>query len=93
MCALQYGKGEAALWLDQWVNCAKQLNQWSTLMEYARATEQHQLSLDALWRLNDWDTLRVLITNNKTQVGGRAQLLTVITVSHSSVSLMEGLLP
>lgn len=56
------------LWVEQWVNCAKQLNHWDTLGEYARGTDNHALYMDCLWRLNDWDTLRNFIAHNKQSV-------------------------
>ena len=54
----QVPRGEAALWVDQWVACAKQLNHWDTLLEYSRATENHELAIDCLWRNADWVGLK-----------------------------------
>ncbi len=64
---VQPNRGEAALWLDQWINCCKQLNQWEPLHEYARGTDNNALTADSMWRLSDWDGLRMLTDpNNKT---------------------------
>eukprot|EP00798_Chlamydomonas_sp_ICE-L_P011531 gene11531-34243_t len=54
----QVPRGEAAMWIDQWVYCAKQLNQWDSLLEYARSTENHELAVDCLWRQSEWADLK-----------------------------------
>jgi transformation/transcription domain-associated protein len=46
------------MWAEQWVNCAKQLNQWDILAEYARGIDNTSLQIDAMWRLRDWEQLR-----------------------------------
>lgn len=51
-------RGEIAMWAEQWVNCAKQLNQWDILAEYARGIDNTSLQIDAMWRLRDWEQLR-----------------------------------
>ncbi len=52
-------RGEAALWVDQWVGASKALNHWEALGEYARATEQTELAVEAAWRMYDWGWLKV----------------------------------
>ncbi|KIY95658.1 transformation/transcription domain-associated protein [Monoraphidium neglectum] len=59
-------RGEGALWVDQWVNAAKQLNQWDALQEYALAADNNALLADCYWRLSEWDRLRDVL------VGGGA---------------------
>lgn len=51
-------RGEQALWTEQWILSAKQLNQWDTLLEYSRMTDNPELAIDSLWRLSDWTQLR-----------------------------------
>lgn len=58
-------RGEAAVWVEQWVNCAKQLTQWDTLLEYARQADNTSLMTDALWRVGDFDNLKVALTSGK----------------------------
>ena len=55
---IQIPRGEAALWIEQWVSCAKQLSHWDVLLEYSRATENHELAIDCLWRCSDWPGLK-----------------------------------
>jgi hypothetical protein len=35
---IQAGRGESALWVEQWLHSSRQLGRWDTMMEYARAT-------------------------------------------------------
>jgi transformation/transcription domain-associated protein len=53
-----HDRGEMAMWAEQWVNCAKQLNQWDILAEYARGIDNTSLQIDAMWRLREWEQLR-----------------------------------
>jgi transformation/transcription domain-associated protein len=53
----QVSRGERAVWVDQWTRCARQLSQWDSLTEYARATDSSPLQLDCMWRTSDWAQL------------------------------------
>ena len=46
-------KNETTLWEERWVQCAKQLNQWEMLSDYARSVDHFELMLEyaALYRL------------------------------------------
>ena len=57
------------MWVEQWVACAKQLTQWDTLLEYARQTDNTSLTMDALWRVGDFDNLKTALGSGK--VGAR----------------------
>jgi hypothetical protein len=67
---LQPSRGEGALWVEQWVSSAKQLNQWDALAEYAGAADNNALLADAYWRLSEWDRLRDILVGRGAQ-GGR----------------------
>jgi|AntDeeMetagen681_2_1112603.scaffolds.fasta_scaffold36488_1 transformation/transcription domain-associated protein len=58
------------MWIEQWVSCAKNLSQWDVLDEYARETHNYELSIDCLWRLQDWVGLKNTLTNKVVQVSG-----------------------
>ncbi|KAL6746236.1 hypothetical protein V8C86DRAFT_2445362, partial [Haematococcus lacustris] len=58
-------RGECALWVEQWINCAKSLNHWDLLTDYSRTTEQFELLADCSWRSNDWDGLKEVLNNSK----------------------------
>lgn len=59
----QVGRGEACLWVEQWVHASKALCHWDTLAEYARSTDQTELSVEAAWRLQDWQWLKASTTH------------------------------
>eukprot|EP00899_Mesostigma_viride_P026573 jgi/Mesvir1/70/Mv13673-RA.2 len=53
-------KMELCLWEEQWLECAKKLNQWDVVTEFARAVDHTDLMLDSLWRVPDWQTLKTV---------------------------------
>lgn len=69
-------RGESALWVEQWVSASKQLGHWDTLMEYSRATENHELAVDCLWRLSDWPGLKDTLMNKAQVEEGVPTLMT-----------------
>lgn len=69
-------RGESALWVEQWVSASKQLGHWDTLMEYSRATENHELAVDCLWRLSDWPGLKDTLVNKAQVEEGVPTLMT-----------------
>jgi len=79
-------RSEQAMWVEQWVGCAKNLNQWDMLEEYARDTHNHELSLDCLWRLQDWGALKTTLTNKVVQVRGAGAVLEVCSSAASEPS-------
>jgi len=66
----QPSRGEGALWVDQWVNAAKQLNQWDALQEYAGACDNNALLADSYWRLSEWERLRDVLVGVGVGLGG-----------------------
>ncbi|KAF5841324.1 hypothetical protein DUNSADRAFT_13399 [Dunaliella salina] len=70
-------RSEQAMWIEQWVGCAKSLCQWDILEEYARETHNQELSLDCLWRLQDWMGLKQTLANKVVQLEESPQMLMI----------------
>jgi len=51
-------KREVVLWEQQWISCAKELNQWQQLSEFAQKVDHYSLLVDCLWKVSDWHTLK-----------------------------------
>ena len=51
-------KREVVLWEQQWISCAKELNQWQQLSEFAQKGDHNNLLVDCLWKVSDWHTLK-----------------------------------
>lgn len=47
-------KAEKIVWEEQWIVCAKQLNQWEVLKEYATDVNQFDLLLESCWKTDSW---------------------------------------
>jgi phosphatidylinositol kinase/protein kinase (PI-3 family) len=47
-------KAEKIVWEEQWIACAKQLNQWEVLKEYATDVNQFDLLLESCWKTDSW---------------------------------------
>ena len=43
---------------EQWISCARQLNQWEILVDYAKDIKNHKILLDSLWNIPDWVFLK-----------------------------------
>lgn len=55
---------EALLWTDRWIRCAKELNQWSNLHEYAKSGfYDPYLMLESAWRIPAWDSMKEALQN------------------------------
>ncbi|GAX77356.1 hypothetical protein CEUSTIGMA_g4802.t1 [Chlamydomonas eustigma] len=81
----QVTRGESALWFEQWTSCSKQLGQWETLGEYARATDNHELGIDCMWRMSDWTALKdTLLTKAQVEEGMQTYMV------RSYLALQEG---
>jgi hypothetical protein len=52
-------RAETMMWEEEWVRCAKNLNQWEVLKEFAGQIGNPELQLDAAWRIGDWIGLKV----------------------------------
>lgn len=51
---------EFKVWEDHWVRCAKELNQWDILLDYANSkgnTNPH-LILESAWRVPNWSMMK-----------------------------------
>jgi transformation/transcription domain-associated protein len=47
-------KNEMLLWHQQYLACCAELNQWDTIVEYAKVTDQCPLQIEAMVHLHDW---------------------------------------
>ncbi|XP_057664226.1 transcription-associated protein 1 [Diorhabda carinulata] len=55
---------EILLWNDHWIRCAKELNQWEILMEYAKnGCYDPYLLLDSAWRVPNWEIMKEASAN------------------------------
>lgn len=53
-------KNEMVLWHQQYLACCVELNQWDTVVEYAKVTDNCPLQIDAMVQLHDWQTLKTV---------------------------------
>lgn len=59
-----HAQKEMQLWTEHWVRCAKELNQWDQLLEYARKGHYDPyLMLESSWHVPDWDVMKEALTN------------------------------
>ena len=82
---LNVARAELGLWEEQWISCARELNQWSELADFGRRTENYRLLMDSLWKIADWHTLKDTVLP-KIQTDDMPQLLMV----QGYVHLQEG---
>jgi len=54
-------KTELCLWETNWLNSARQLNQWELVSDFSRSVDHTELQLHSLWRLNDWQGVKDLL--------------------------------
>jgi len=78
-------RGEQALWIDQWLQCSKQLNQWDSIMEFSRDVDRLDTLMDCLWKLPDWISLKQAVLP-KAQVEDGPKLMMI----KARVKLQEG---
>ena len=81
-------KAEMCLWEEQWVACAKRLNQWEILVDFGRSTENYDILLDTLIKVPDWTLLKDTVLP-KAQVDESPKFRMV----QAYVALNEGSLP
>lgn len=55
---------EVMLWEEHWIICAKELNQWDILLDYAQMTrEQNEILLmEGAWRIPDWNLMKISLS-------------------------------
>ncbi|KAJ7563398.1 hypothetical protein O6H91_03G108600 [Diphasiastrum complanatum] len=51
-------KAEMCLWEEQWISCARRLNQWEMLSDFGKNVENYEILLDSLWKIPEWTTLK-----------------------------------
>ncbi|XP_046866072.1 transcription-associated protein 1 [Drosophila willistoni] len=51
---------ELLLWEKHWMRCAKELNQWDILLDYAQTNKEKNmfLILESSWRVPDWNLMK-----------------------------------
>ncbi|XP_076255473.1 transcription-associated protein 1-like [Rhynchophorus ferrugineus] len=50
---------EIRLWTEHWIRCAKELQMWDFLTEYAKAgTYNPDLILESAWRISNWELMK-----------------------------------
>eukprot|EP00210_Caulerpa_lentillifera_P007000 g6694.t1 len=78
---LEVSSREVLLWSEEWCRCAKELNQWEELHEWAESTDNVAILADASWRLPDpdWVELRHLLQTCKDQIPDTLQY-SILTV-------------
>ncbi|KAL4854024.1 Transcription-associated protein 1 [Chlorella vulgaris] len=54
-------KNEMVLWHHQYLACCFELNQWDTVVEYAKVTDNCPLQIDAMVHLHDWQNLKAMV--------------------------------
>lgn len=72
-------KSEMVLWHDRYLSCCMELNQWETVFEYARSTENGRLELDAAAKIHEWQYLRQ-VAIPKAQVQDASADITMIKI-------------
>jgi hypothetical protein len=50
---------ETHAWESDWVQCARELGQWTVLREYGVTRRDPYVMLDAAWKLPDWNAVKV----------------------------------
>ncbi|XP_055697058.1 transcription-associated protein 1 isoform X2 [Phlebotomus papatasi] len=50
---------ELLLWENHWIRCAKELNQWDLLLDYAQSNKDKNfmLIMESAWRVPDWNLM------------------------------------
>lgn len=54
-------KSEMVLWHNQYLSTCMELNQWDTVAEYAKSTENSALQLEAASKQHDWAHLKQMV--------------------------------
>lgn len=51
---------ELLLWENHWIRCAKELNQWDILLDYAQSSKEKNpfLIMECVWRVPDWNLMK-----------------------------------
>lgn len=82
-------KSEMVLWHNQYLACCIELNQWETVAEYAKSTENAALQLEAAAKLHDWVNLKQMVVP-KAQVEEGAEFTMIkAQMQLSDASILE----
>lgn len=49
---------ELLLWETHWLRCAKELNQWDIILDYAQMHKKWFLIMESAWRVPDWALMK-----------------------------------
>ncbi|XP_044312545.1 transcription-associated protein 1 isoform X1 [Drosophila rhopaloa] len=62
-----YINSELLLWEKHWMRCAKELNQWDILLDYAQTNKDKNmfLILESSWRVPDWNLMKTALTKTE----------------------------
>ncbi|KAH8272038.1 hypothetical protein KR018_007399 [Drosophila ironensis] len=58
---------ELLLWENHWIRCAKELNQWDILLDYAQTSKEKNmfLILESSWRVPDWNLMKTALSKTE----------------------------
>ncbi|XP_044571244.1 transcription-associated protein 1 isoform X4 [Drosophila ananassae] len=58
---------ELLLWENHWMRCAKELNQWDILLDYAQTNKDKNmfLILESSWRVPDWNLMKTALAKTE----------------------------
>ncbi|KAH8404548.1 hypothetical protein KR009_006495 [Drosophila setifemur] len=58
---------ELLLWENHWMRCAKELNQWDILLDYAQTSKEKNmfLILESSWRVPDWNLMKTALAKSE----------------------------
>ncbi|CAG9767854.1 unnamed protein product [Ceutorhynchus assimilis] len=56
---------EVLLWANHWIRCAKELQMWDILTEYAKKSDEYLLLLESAWRISkpNWEYMKEALAN------------------------------
>ncbi|XP_037728553.1 transcription-associated protein 1 isoform X5 [Drosophila subpulchrella] len=62
-----YVNSELLLWEKHWMRCAKELNQWDILLDYAQTNKDKNmfLILESSWRVPDWNLMKTSLAKTE----------------------------
>ncbi|EDW53889.1 GM11096 [Drosophila sechellia] len=62
-----YVNSELILWENHWMRCAKELNQWDILLDYAQTNKDKNmfLILESSWRVPDWNLMKIALAKTE----------------------------
>lgn len=49
------------MWEDQWLRCAKHLDQWEVLSGFSKSVENPELHMEAAWHIGAWKIVKNMV--------------------------------